>query len=144
MFKFIASALVATSALTLSAAPVADAEMPATRESVSWLSQADWATDTLSEAGIEVPANVTVTLTDVGNCGADLSAAGMGGCTTHNTDGTITVVVSPGLAGSAWGNHILLHEYAHTLGYGECAAEAYAHVYERSSDLWSYPECEEL
>jgi len=142
MFKFIASASLAVSAVLMTAAPVAVADTaPATRDSVSWLTRADWVTNTLAEAGIKVPANVHIVLTDTGNCGAQASNVGLGGCTTFHADGTMTVAVSPRLAGSVAGNHVLFHEYAHTLGYGECEAEAYAQVYTGRADVWAYPEC---
>jgi hypothetical protein len=115
---------------------------PATFDSYYLHSAAQWGAETLAQAGIKVPANVHITYTNDNNCGAQ--ETGRGGCTTHNADGTITVAVSPALKYSAWGNHILFHEYAHTLGYGECGAEAYAHVLEGNADLWSYPTCEEL
>ena len=106
-------------------------------------SAAQWGAESLSGVGISLPAHVHIQYTNEGNCGAE-GPSHMGGCTTRHLDGTITVTVSPELKYSAWGNHILFHEYAHTLGYGECAAEAYAHVLEGNADLWSYPECEEL
>jgi hypothetical protein len=112
---------------------------------VSYLSSASqWGHDTLTSAGITLPATTRIVYTNTDNCGAQASSAGMGGCTTTMEDGSYLVAISPALKYSAWGNHILFHEYAHTLGYGECAAEAYAHVYEGNADLWSYPECEEL
>ena len=54
--------------------------------------------------------------------------------------GRYAVLISPELAYTAWGNHILFHELAHTMGADECGAEAYAHQFE-TVELWSYPEC---
>ena len=107
-------------------------------------SAAQWGAETLAAYGITPASDTLIVYTNTDNCGAKLSEAGLGGCTTTLEDGSHLVTVSPELKYSAWGVHILIHEYAHTLGYGECAAEAYAHSYEGNSNLWSYPECEEL
>jgi hypothetical protein len=101
---------------------------------------ATWAPEALSDAGISKPANVTILFQNEYNCGAEVT--GLGGCTVKRTDidGWV-ILISPELAYTAWGNHILFHELAHTMGAGECEAEAYAHQFEAVA-LWSYPECQ--
>lgn len=101
-----------------------------------------WATETLDILEVQPASNVRFEFTNESNCGAELSAMHLGGCTTTEADGSYTVRVSPKLAYTAWGNHILMHELAHTMGAGECEAEAYAHQFEDANALlWSYPEC---
>lgn len=101
-----------------------------------------WVPEALADAEVSVPANVSFLYQNKYNCGA--IETGMGGCTVKRTDmdGYI-ILLSPELAYTAWGNHILFHEIAHTMGANECEAEAYAHQFEAVA-LWSYPECEEL
>lgn len=103
-----------------------------------------WVPEALADAGVAYPTNVQFLYQNEYNCGAIHSEVGMGGCTVKRTDidGYI-VLISPKLAYTAWGNHILFHELAHTMGANECEAEAYAHQFETAA-LWSYPECEEL
>ena len=104
----------------------------------------DWLPYELALSGATVPSNVTFMLTNdhVLNCGAKLSDAGVGGCTTWMEDGSILVTVSPELQWSAWGNHILHHELGHVVldSHDECAVEAYAHQF-TTETLWSYPHC---
>lgn len=100
----------------------------------------EWAYLTLEDAGVKLSPNVTLEFTNEDNCGAKLSTASLGGCTHTTAPHTYTVQVSPELAYTAWGNHILFHEIAHTLGADECAAEEYAHHFE-DEPLWSYPAC---
>jgi hypothetical protein len=97
-----------------------------------------WGEETLASVGIAT--DVRILWTDVGNCGADISTGGMGGCTYTHEDYSRTIIMSPGLTGTDWGRHILFHEIGHTLGLDECGAEAYAHQFE-VEPLWSYPEC---
>lgn len=103
-----------------------------------------WASLTLAEAGVKLSPSVTLEFTNEDNCGAKLSTASLGGCThtiTHlNAPSTYTVQISPELAYTAWGNHILFHELAHTMGADECGAETYAHHFE-DEPLWGYPSC---
>lgn len=101
-----------------------------------------WVPEALADAGVELPENVTILFQNQYNCGA--TETGLGGCTVTRTDikGHV-ILISPELAYTAWGNHILFHEIAHTMGANECEAEAYAHQFEAVA-LWSYPECEEL
>lgn len=106
-------------------------------------SAAQWGAESLSNVGITLAPSDRIAYTNVDNCGAT-GLSGLGGCTHTFEDGSHLITISPELKYTAWGNHILFHEYAHTLGYGECAAEAYAHVIEGNADLWSYPECEEM
>jgi len=102
-----------------------------------------WVPEALAEAGVAYPQNVVFLYQNEDNCGAELSEAGLGGCTVKRTDiEGYVVLISPELAYTAWGNHILFHELAHTMGANECEAEAYAHQFETVA-LWSYPECEE-
>lgn len=105
-------------------------------------SKADmWAAATLRDARISAP-NVKWLFTNEANCGAALSAENSGGCTYETAANQYTVIISPELAGTAGGHHILFHELAHTQGIAdECAAEAFAHQFE-SEALWSYPECQ--
>lgn len=102
----------------------------------------DWVAYELALSGAVVPENVIISLTNESNCGAEISQAGMGGCTYFLPSGTTYITVSPALAWTAWGSHILHHELGHAVlnSHDECAVEAYAHQY-TASTLWSYPEC---
>lgn len=102
----------------------------------------NWAESTLEGSGVTLPANVEFLFSDSGNCGADISAAGQGGCT-YTLPGKKVIVLSPGLAWTEAGSHVLFHEAAHALGVqDECAAEAFAHQFEEPGRLvWSYPAC---
>jgi galactokinase len=97
----------------------------------------------LESADMELTPNVTMIFSNTSNCGAEKSTAGRGGCTYTVAPNTYVIVMSPELANTQWGNHILFHELAHTVGMGECEAEAYAHQFEEE-ELWSYPTCEEF
>lgn len=99
-----------------------------------------WVTEALASAGVPAPTNVTFLFQNDHNCGAELSEVGQGGCTVPMKDGHYAILISPELAYTAQGNHILFHELAHTMGATECEAEAYAHQFETVA-LWSYPEC---
>lgn len=101
-----------------------------------------WVAESLTTAGVAVPANVTVIITDTDNCGSKLSPAGTGGgCTIRLSDGTISVLVSASAIENGTGEHILFHELGHALhNLGECAAEYYSHHYS-NPELWSYPAC---
>lgn len=100
-----------------------------------------WVPEALADAGVSLPDNVTILFQNEHNCGA--VDGGLGGCTVTRTDiDGYVVLISPELAYTAWGNHILFHEIAHTFGAGECEAEAYAHQFEATA-LWSYPACKE-
>lgn len=99
-----------------------------------------WVRDALADAGLEYPDNVIFVFQNEDNCGATLSTVGLGGCTVPMEDGKFAVLISPQLAYSTWGNHILFHELAHTEGADECGAEYYAHQFE-TVKLWSYEEC---
>jgi hypothetical protein len=101
-----------------------------------------WAEATLAGSGVTLPANVSLVYSSVANCGADLSAAAMGGCTYKLADRTV-IVISPELAWTAAGSHILFHEIGHALGIdNECHAEEFAHQFEDPANLvWSYPSC---
>jgi hypothetical protein len=99
-----------------------------------------WVEATLAAADFELTPNVAVVFSDTSNCGADISTVAMGGCTYATGANTYTIVISPGLVGTDSGKHILFHELGHTVGMGECEAEAYAHQFEESP-LWSYPNC---
>jgi hypothetical protein len=101
----------------------------------------EWAEATLSGSGVTLADNVTLLFSSTANCGADASAAGMGGCTYFLKSGPV-VVISPELAWTQAGSHILFHETAHSMGIvDECAAEAWAHQFE-DEPYWSYPECQ--
>ena len=101
-----------------------------------------WVSATLSDAGMDLPANVAVIVTDTDNCGSQLSPAGTGGgCTVTLSDGTVSVLVSETAIDNGTGAHILFHELAHALyRAGECDAEYYAHRYS-APEQWSYPSC---
>lgn len=101
-----------------------------------------WATFMLEQADMELPPTTALIFSNTSNCGAEISTAGLGGCTYTLEDGSHAVILSPELAWTQWGTHILFHELAHTVGMGECEAEAYAHQFEEI-ELWSYPLCEE-
>ena len=100
-----------------------------------------WAQAMLESADMELTPNVTLLFTSASNCGAEKSTAGIGGCTYTVAPNTYVVTISPELANTQWGNHILFHELGHTVGLGECEAESYAHQFEEV-ELWSYPLCE--
>lgn len=100
-----------------------------------------WATFMLEQADMELTPNVSLVFSSTSNCGAELSTAGLGGCTYTVAANTYVVVLSTDLAWTQWGTHILFHELGHTVGLGECEAEAYAHQFEEI-ELWSYPLCE--
>jgi hypothetical protein len=105
-------------------------------------SPSQWLDDTLNIPGITIPANVHYLITDLDNCGSKISPNNTGGgCTSHNSDGTITVRISPTAIYTMSGIHIIFHELGHALGIkSECSAEAYAHQYS-APDVWSYPSC---
>lgn len=77
------------------------------------------------------------------NCGSALSPSGVGGGCTHElADGSYLIVISPSAIENGTGLHILMHEYAHTLDLGECAAEYFAKQFVPAEDWsWSYPKC---
>ena len=119
--------------------PVAD---PASFSAYPFKLASTWVPETLADAGVDMPANVTFLYQNENNCGAKLSPSHMGGCTVKMVNGHYAVLISPELAYTAAGNHILFHELGHTLGMNECEAEAYAHTFEDPTKLlWSYPEC---
>lgn len=103
-----------------------------------------WLNEQLAQNDVTLEDGVYVFFTNdpALNCGAKLSTTGYGGCTTDLEDGRYVVAISPELAYTQWGQHILFHELGHTKGMGECEAEDYAHNFEDPSQfLWSYPEC---
>jgi hypothetical protein len=103
-----------------------------------------WLADTLEEAGVVVPANVEIEITDEENCGSEISPELTGGgCTIYPVaKGDVTrVLVSPTALEDGTGAHILFHELGHALyQLDECAAEYFSHNYS-DADQWSYPEC---
>jgi len=99
-----------------------------------------WVSEMLATMNVTVSDNVKFVFQNEDNCGAEISSIGMGGCTVTQKDGTFVVLISPELAYTYEGNHILFHEIAHTLGMGECDAEYYAHRFEETP-IWSYPSC---
>lgn len=124
-------------------APVQAIEAPApTFTGDVYEAPTDWVGQSLWEADMELSPNVIVALTNDLNCGAEASPVGLGGCTYTLEDGTYYVTVSPELAWTPQGTHILFHEIGHTLGMGECEAEYYAAQFD-TVEQWSYPECEE-
>jgi hypothetical protein len=146
MRKAIVTASATLALLAGIAAPVSEATMPQTIPSVltfkvpvTVAEAGAWAEATLTGAGVDLPANTEVIFSN-SNCGADISAVAMGGCTYTLTDRTV-VVLSPGLAWTEAGSHILFHEVGHAMGImDECEAEAYAHNFEDVA-YWSYPQC---
>jgi len=103
-----------------------------------------WVENELETAGVVVPENVSIIVTDTDNCGSELSPEGTGGgCTVYFHDGTTSVLVSPSALENGTGAHILFHELGHALHHmDECSAEYFAHKYS-DVDQWSYPSCEE-
>jgi broad specificity polyphosphatase/5'/3'-nucleotidase SurE len=122
--------------------PIATAAAPASdqRPTVTAAEATVWAEATLAGAGVVLPESVSLVFSDVANCGANLSTAAIGGCTYRLAAETV-IVISPSLAWTEAGSHILFHEVAHALGISdECAAEEWAHQFE-DAPYWSYPEC---
>lgn len=110
------------------------------RPAVAVAEAREWAEATLAGSGVELPASASLIFSDVANCGADISADAMGGCTYQLVD-RVAIVISPDLAWTQAGAHILFHEVAHALGIAnECAAEEWAHQFE-DEPYWSYPTC---
>lgn len=73
----------------------------------------------LAEAG---GAAVTIIWTDEEiNCG--VAVTGKGGC--YRSDNPGAIYVSPGMGHESM-KYVVLHEYAHFLGYGECDADRFA------------------
>ena len=103
----------------------------------------NWAQAMIESADMELTPNVNLVFSNSSNCGAEISTAGRGGCTYTVGPDQYVVVLSPELANTQWGNHILFHELGHTVGLGECEAETFAHQFEEE-ELWSYPTCEEF
>lgn len=103
----------------------------------------EWLPYTLSLTPVSAPDNLIIILSSgPENCGAKLSPTGLGGCTTWLKSGTILISISPELAWTEAGNHVLYHELGHAIldTNDECTAEAFAHQH-TSTTLWSYPEC---
>ena len=128
-------------------APVQAIEAPAEAPVTAYVGDiheapTDWVGQSLWEADIELSPNVIVALTNDLNCGAEASPVGLGGCTYTLDNGRYYVTVSPELAWTPQGTHILFHEIGHTLGMDECEAEYYAAQFD-TVEQWSYPECEE-
>lgn len=101
-----------------------------------------WAQATLAKYGVTLPSGAVIALTNVANCGADLSPLHVGGCTYPATASTpITIVISPEFEGTQWGEYILLHEASHALGNwtDECAADQFARDL-TGMDYWAYDE----
>lgn len=103
----------------------------------------EWIDSEFTRTGQEIPAGVYFQLTNELNCGAEISVVGTGGCTYFLPDGTHYITVSPELAYTTAGTHVLWHEVGHAVlnTYDECAAEAYAHQFS-DPNLWSYPSCQ--
>lgn len=101
-----------------------------------------WLDNTLETAGVVVPENISLIITDTDNCGSEISPEGTGGgCTIRFTDGTISVLVSPTALENGTGAHILFHELGHAMyNLNECAAEYFSHKFS-APDQWSYLEC---
>lgn len=121
------------------------AEVEDTTDPVAAPASLTWYEAVLQYAGIELPDNVLIGLTNTHNCGAELSTVGLGGCTyPAGQDGTIVILVSPELQYTRVGEHILLHEVGHALGIKEeCGAEEFAHQWS-DPNYWAYPECAPL
>lgn len=101
---------------------------------------ATWSELVLADTGMNLPKGLTVKLTNEGNCGAEISPVALGGCTRQLPEGP-EILVSPELAGTMAGYHILLHELGHSLGIvDECGAEYFAHEWS-AEGYWAYPEC---
>lgn len=98
-----------------------------------------WAYEVLDGYGLELAEGIELKITDANNCGSVLSTYGTGGgCFTPLTG---ELMISPTAVGTESGEIILLHEYAHSIGYmNECAAEVYSHTL-METGLWAYPEC---
>jgi hypothetical protein len=144
--NIILSILIILSAFTGQApAPISEAPVEQVAQTpIPQVLGLDWLSYELALSGAVVPENVVISLTNESNCGAELSTVGVGGCTHWLPSGVAYITVSPELAWTASGNHILHHELGHVVldTHDECAVEAYAHSY-TTATLWSYPECEE-
>jgi len=150
MFAALAALALSVSALMGGhTAPIAQPEPAAAVKTVDHyaaarMRQSAWLAEKLNTAGIDIPANVTIMFNDgIENCGDQVSETGFGGgCTYHWHDGTVSVLLSASVPTDTYGAHILFHELGHALhGLGECAAEYYAHHYDGTPNVWSYPEC---
>jgi len=109
------------------------------------IEQEQWLSAKLTEAGIELPSNVTIIFHDgLENCGDMLSPSSYGGgCTYHWHDGTVSVLLSATAPTDQYGAHLLFHELGHALhNLGECGAEYYAHHYDHTPTVWAYQECD--
>lgn len=146
--RTLATALLAVSLTAMSAAPVAPATEPVQAMetmNVAGGMQAPvalmtWPQVVVASTVIELPAGTTITLTNERNCGAEASPVGLGGCTRHLASGA-EILVSPELANTVGGFHILLHEIGHATGItDECGAEDYAHEWS-AEGYWAYPAC---
>lgn len=130
---------------TVTAAPetvTASPEVVAVDASTYQTTGVEWIDVEFDRYGQTIPAGIHFQLTNELNCGAVLSTSGMGGCTHFLEDGSRYITVSPELAYTPEGTHVLWHEVGHAVldTVDECAAEAYAHKFS-DPNLWSYPQC---
>lgn len=88
-----------------------------------------WEDEVLAAYGLSLPTNTIVAVTPVLSCGPAQPAPFIGGCTYPATASTpITIVISPELRYTSWGEFVLMHELNHAMGNysDECAADQYA------------------
>jgi hypothetical protein len=88
-----------------------------------------WEDEVLAAYGLSLPANTIVAVTPVLSCGPTQPVPFIGGCTYPATASTpITIVISPELRYTSWGEFALMHELNHAMGNysDECAADQYA------------------
>lgn len=159
MFRtFVASLFIAVVAVFNTASPVAEAVEPVMVSAPVTMEDApeyvetpveprttgiEWIDRELAQTDIVVPANVHFILrNDALNCGAQASQFAQGGCTHWLEDGSVLVVMSPELADTPQGKHILFHELGHVMldTQDECMADYYALSYAPMAN-WAYAEC---
>ena len=93
------------------------------------VSQVKWEDQVLAAYGLTLPTNTIVAVTPVLSCGPTQPVPFIGGCTYPATASTpITIVISPELQYTSWGEFTLMHELNHAQGNmsDECAADQYA------------------
>lgn len=98
-----------------------------------------WIFGVLNSYKLPMLDGLKITVTDVDNCGSEMSSDKTGGgC--YYPDFKI-LMLSPSIMRTEAGIVTLLHEYGHAIGLeNECDAENFSHNL-FTSNLWSYPTC---